>query len=169
MKKTILTAAAMLFLSVGAWAQKTMVVDSEKVFKSIAGYNTAITQLDELAKTYQTKVDEAYDQLETMFNNYQSRKATMSAAQRQETEQKILKNEQDVQKYQEETFGENGTLMKKRIEMLKPYQDKVFKAIGDYAAANGYDIVLDIAANPAVLYYNPACDMTQKIIEFVKK
>ncbi len=169
MKKTIFTAAAMLLLSVGAWAQKTMVVDSEKVFKSIDGYNTAISQIEELSKTYQAKVDEAYDQLETMFDNYQNRKASMTAAQRQESEQKILKNEQEVQKYQEETFGENGTLMKKRIEMLKPYQETVFKAISDYAAAAGYDIVIDIAANPAVLYYNPACDMTQKIIESVKK
>jgi len=169
MKKTILTAAAMLVLSTAAWAQKTMVVNSEKIFKSIDGYNSAITELDELAKTYQTKVDEAYDQLETMFNNYQSRKASMSAAQRQESEQRILKNEKEVQKYQEETFGENGTMMKKRIEVLKPYQDKVFGAITAFAQKEGYDIVLDIASNPAVLYYNPTCDMTQKIIESIKK
>ncbi len=169
MKKTILTAAAMLVLSTAAWAQKVMVVNSEKVFKSIDGYNTAITSLDELAKSYQSKVDEAYDQLETMFNNYQNRKSSMTAAQRQESEQRILKNEKEVQKYQEDTFGENGTMMKKRIEMLKPYQDQVFGAISEFTRKEGYDIVLDIASNPAVLYYNPACDMTQKIIESIKK
>lgn len=161
-------AVSMLIFSTAAWAQKIMVVDSEKVFKSIDGYNTAISQLDELAKSYQQKVDEAYDQLETMFNNYQSRKTAMTAAERQQTEERILNGENEIKKYQEETFGEDGTLMKKRIEMIKPYQEKVFGAINSYAEAGGYDIVLDIASNPAVLYYNPALDMTQKIIDSIK-
>ncbi|UKI40097.1 MAG: OmpH family outer membrane protein [Alistipes putredinis] len=80
------------------------------------------------------------------------------------------KNEQEVQKYQEETFGEKRHSDEKNASRCSnPIRRRFFKAISDYAAAAGYDIVIDIAANPAVLYYNPACDMTQKIIESVKK
>lgn len=168
MKKTILLAIAAMTLSTAAWAQKTMVVDSEKIFKSMSGYNEAIQQLDELADSYQKKVDEAYDQLETMFNNYQSRKSSMTAAERQSTEERILNGESKIEQYQKEVFGDEGTLMKKRIETIKPYQDKVFAAIAAYASASGYDIVLDLASNPTVLYYNPDCDATQKIIETLK-
>lgn len=53
MKKFLLS-CAVLFLAVGgAYAQSYIFVNSEKVFKSQNDYNTAIQQLDDLAKQYQ--------------------------------------------------------------------------------------------------------------------
>ena len=36
-----------------AYAQNYMIVDSEKIFKSIDAYNTAIKDLDKMAEDYQ--------------------------------------------------------------------------------------------------------------------
>ena len=64
MKKFLLS-CAVLFLAVGgAYAQSYIFVNSEKVFKSQNDYNTAIQQLDDLAKQYQKNVDDAYQTLE---------------------------------------------------------------------------------------------------------
>ena len=40
-------------------------------------------------------------------------------------------------------FGVDGELFKKRQELVKPVQDKVYQAIADVAAAGGYDIIFD--------------------------
>ncbi len=169
MKKTVLILAAMLTMSAGtALAQNYMVVDSEKVFKSIASYNTALEALDAEAENYQKQVDDAFNQLETMFNDYQSRKASMTAAERQQTEQRIVNRENEITKFQEEVFGDEGTIMKKRIEQIKPIQDRVFAAISKYAEQKGYDIVIDLASNPTILYYKPSVDATAEIIAIVK-
>ena len=50
MRRLLLTIVAAVMAFGAASAQKYFVVDSEKIFKSIDAYNSAITELDELAK-----------------------------------------------------------------------------------------------------------------------
>ena len=152
-----------------ASAQKYCVIDSEKIFKSVEAYNKAMTQLDELGNAYQTEVDNKYKSIESLYNNYMAQKNNLSVSTRTSIEQQILQKEQEAQKYQQEVFGENGTLMKKRVELIKPIQESVFAAIEKYAKANGYDLVLDKASNASILYLNTAIDQTEKIIEELKK
>lgn len=169
MKRVILTALFALATLGIASAQKYCVIDSEKVFKSLDEYNKAMTQLDELGKAYQTEVDNKYKSIETLYNNYMAQKAALSAQARQSIEQQILAKEEEVQKYQQEVFGDEGALMKKRIELIKPIQTKVFTAIELYAKANGYDLVLDKASNASILYYGSTIDHTAQVIEQLKK
>lgn len=169
MKRTILTAILALATIGLASAQKYFVIDSEKVFKSLAEYNSALTKLDELGKEYQTEVDNRYKSIESLYNNYMAQKNSLSTTARTTIEQQILNKEEAVQKYQQEVFGENGTLMKKRVELIKPIQEKVFAAIEKYAKANGYDLVLDKASNASLLYFNSTIDHTTQIIEELKK
>lgn len=169
MKRVILTALFALATLGIASAQKYCIIDSEKVFKSLDEYNKAMTQLDELGKAYQTEVDNKYKSIETLYNNYMAQKAALSAQARQSIEQQILAKEEEAQKYQQEVFGDEGALMKKRIELIKPIQTKVFAAIELYAKANGYDLVLDKASNASILYYGSTVDHTAQVIEQLKK
>lgn len=168
MKKSIIFALVLVFMGMTASAQKTMVVNTEKVFSAVAAYNDALETLDKLGQQYQKTVDDAYEQIETMFNDYQQQKAYLSNESRASREKAILDREQEVMDYQERMFGQEGELMKKRVELVKPVQDRVFGMINSYAQSNGYDLVLDIAGNPTVLYYNPSADKTEEIIKLVK-
>ena len=139
MKRIIFTAMFALATLGIASAQKYCVIDSEKVFKSLDEYNKALTTLDELGKSYQAEVDNKYKSIESLYNNYMAQKSALSVSTRQTIEQQILQKEEEAQKYQQEIFGENGKLMNKRVELIKPIQTKVFAAIEEYAKANGYD------------------------------
>ena len=75
MKKMVLTLALVL-VGAAAMAQNCIVVNSEKVFKSIAAYNTAIEELDNLAKNYQEWVDAKFEEVEKLYNSYQQQKST---------------------------------------------------------------------------------------------
>ena len=167
MKKAFLILASLVFGMGAALAQNYMVVDSEKVFKSIDAYNKALAEGEADAQRYQKQVDDAFDQLEQAFNTYQQRKASMNAADRAAEEQRIVAREEEIKKFQSDTFGEEGTVFKKRVGLIKPIQDRVFAAIEKYAADHGYDIVLDIASNPTVLYYKPSVNHTDAIIAIV--
>ena len=169
MKRIILTVMFALATLGIASAQKYCVIDSEKVFKSLDEYNKALTTLDELGKAYQAEVDSKYKSIESLYNNYMTQKNNLSATARASVEQQILQKEEEVQKYQQEVFGDEGTLMKKRIELIKPIQEKVFGAIELYAKANGYDLVLDKASNASILYLNNSIDHTAQVIELFKK
>ena len=150
-------------------AHNYRIVNSEKIFKSLDNYNQAITSLDELAKQYQSQVDAKYEEIEKLYNTYQSQKQSLSAATRQARENEIITKEQEAQEYQESLFGQEGELMKKRIELIQPIQEQVFGAIESYAKEVGADMVLDSSNNPTLLYNNPAIERTQQVIDALKK
>ena len=168
MKRLILIAVFVLTTGTLA-AQNYIIVNSEKVFKSIDAYNTALSTLDKLAEQYQDMVDAKFAEVETLYNNYMNQKASLTAATRQTRANDILAKEKAAQEYQETLFGNDGTLMKKRIEMIEPIQKQVFSAIEAYAKQVGADVVLDSANNPTLLYSNPSVDRTQQVIDVLKK
>ena len=168
MKRLILIPAFVLSAGTLA-AQNYIIVNSEKGFKSIDAYNTALSTLDKLAEQYQDMVDAKFAEVETLYNNYMNQKASLTAATRQTRENDILAKEKAAQEYQETLFGNDGTLMKKRVEMIEPIQKKVFSAIEAYAKQVGADVVLDSANNPTLLYSNPSVDRTQQVIDVLKK
>ena len=169
MKRLLLTIALMLGIATVASAQNYAVVNSEKIFKSIESYNAAITELDKLANDYQAEVDKKFEEVETLYNKYMERRAELNAASQQATEQKILEMEQEASKYQESIFGTDGTLMKRRLEMIQPIQKLVFATIEEYAKLKGFDMIIDISQNATMLYYSPKADHTQAVIDMLKK
>ncbi len=152
-----------------ASAQNCIIVNSEKVFKSIDAYNTAIAALDKLAEGYQQQVDARFAEIETYYNNYMEQKASMSANMRQSRENAILALEKEATEYQQSLFGQEGELMKKRIEMIAPIQKQVFAAIEAYAKQAGAAVVIDSSNNPTLLYADPAAERTQEVIAALKK
>ncbi len=168
MKKAILVLTALIAGIGAAAAQNYMVIDSKKVFESIPDYTKATAEIEADAKNYQKQIDDAFNVLETNFNNYQGAKAAMTAADRAATEQRIVNRENEITKFQEEVFGEKGAIAQKREKLLKPIQERVSAAIAKYATEKNFDIVLDISAGAGVLWHKPAVDATDAIIAIVK-
>ena len=169
MKRLIIMAIISVMTLGSVSAQRYFVIDSEKVFKSLDEYNAAMTKLDELAKQYQAEVDKKFQGIEMLYNSYMEQKNALSATTRASIEQRILNEEKQAQAYQESIFGNEGTLMKQRIELIKPIQTKVFGVIELYAKVNGYELVLDKASNTSLLYVGNAVDHTAQIIEALKR
>ena len=93
MKRLILTLALALGAAGFAAAQNYIVVNSEKVFKSIDKYNAAIAELDRMANQYQQDVDAKFEAVESLYNAYMQRKASLTQASQQANEDNILKRE----------------------------------------------------------------------------
>lgn len=167
MKKLLLTVAALCLVSL-TYAQGYMFVNSEKIFKAITAYNVAMAQLEALGEQYQKNIDTAYGSIEELYNNYQTQKAYLSESGRAAREENIITSEREVAKYQEDVFGPEGEMMKKRIELIKPIQDRVFSAINAFAQQNGFTLVLDVTSNPGILYYSPVLDKTDELIKILQ-
>ena len=169
MKRLLLTAAAAVITILTAGAQNVVTVDSEKIFKSIAEYNEALKSLDQLGEQYQKQVDAKFEEVEALYNNYVNyQRAYLSESARTAREQEILGKEEEATKLQESLFGQEGELMKKRVALIQPIQQRVFAAIESYAKANGIDLVVDRAANPTVLFESDRIDRTQAILDLLK-
>ncbi len=168
MRRLFLAIVAVLFIAGVVSAQNYMVVDSEKIFKSLPEYNSALEQIETLSKSYQSAVDAKFKEVEQLYNSYIQQRASLSASMCQQVEQQILDLEAKATKYQESLFGTDGELMKKRMELIQPIQSKVFTAIENFSKQYGFDLVIDIAANPTVLYYSEKVNYTERVIEVLK-
>lgn len=168
MKKMIIALVAMVMTASIASAQNYMVIDSEKVFKSVEAYNNALEQIEKLATEYQVAVDNKFAEVESLYNTYMQQRASLSQNSQQQYEQLILQKEAEATEYQESLFGTDGTLMKKRLELIQPIQERVFDTIESFSKQYGYDLVIDIAANPTILYYSQKVDFTARIIDALK-
>lgn len=168
MKRVILALMAVMMTAGICSAQNYMVIDSEKVFKSISEYNKALESLETLAEDYQERVDAKFAEVENLYNSYMQRRASLSESARQQQEQLILQKEAEATEYQESLFGTDGELMQKRLELIQPIQQRVFSVIESFSKQYGYDLVIDISANPTILYYSTKVDFTDRIIEALK-
>lgn len=178
MKRIITILIATVAVCWGAAAQQSIaiannrlniaVVNSQKIYEAMDDYAAAIAELDSLATSYQNNIDEAYKKLEEMYNNYMVAKEGLSVDDQQSREQAIIDNEAKITKYQQSVFGADGIIAKKQDELITPFQEKVAKAMNDYAVANGLDLLIDLATT-SVPFYSEKIDVTDAIIKTIKK
>jgi outer membrane protein len=83
---------------------------------------------------------------------------------KKQKEDEILKKEKEAKELQKKRFGKDGDLFKKRQELVKPIQDKVYNAIEDVATKKSYSFVFDKAANVSILYADPKLDISDEIL-----
>ena len=164
MKKSFLVIVALLMFIGTAGAQKIGYINTESILSEIPAYTAAQSQLEALSDKYKAQIETELGKIETLYQNYQASRNSMSASQRQNAENEIISKERVVQEKQKIYFGEDGIMAKKAEELLAPIQKQVDKAIADVAKMGGYDLVIDLAAMQGVVYKNEALDVTQFVL-----
>lgn len=169
MKKGTLIIFALLLASVTMEAQRFCYVDVETILESVDDYKTAQAKLDQFASKWNQEVAQKYQEIEQLYSKYQADKVLLSEKAQKEREDEIIQKEQEARNFQKDKFGPEGELFKKRQELVKPIQDKVYSAIEEYAQKRGYDFILDRSSNASMLYANPELDKTEDIIQSIDK
>jgi outer membrane protein len=89
----------------------------------------------------------------------------LSPSQREERENAIVKKEEALREFEQDKFGVNGQLFKKRQELIKPIQSKISEAILKVAKNNGLDFIFDKSANMNILYSNIKYDRSGDVLD----
>jgi outer membrane protein len=66
---------------------------------------------------------------------------------------------------QKQRFGVDGELFKKRQELVKPIQDKVYNAVKAVADKGTYSVVFDKSSDLTMLYANSELDKSDAVLE----
>lgn len=146
-------------------AQKVAVVDINLILESLDDYKTAQTEVDKIAARWRQDIEQEFDKVKGMYNKYQAEQVLMSEEMRQQQEQEILTKEKDIREMQKAKFGPEGELFKKRQELIRPVQDKVYGLIESYANERGYDFIFDKSSSSGIIFANPQFDKTEDLIQ----
>ena len=163
--KSSLITLTLALLSFNASAQKFAYVDSEFILSQMPTYKSAQAELDELSKQWQSEVDQKFEEIDKMYKKYQAEKVLMTKDMQTKKENEIIETERAAKKLQNSKFGYDGELFKKRAELIKPTQDKVYEAINKVARENGLDFIFDKSGDMLMLVSNPKYDRSGEVLE----
>jgi len=154
----------LLGLNQKAFAQKFAYVDTEYILDMLPEYKSAQKQLDLIAETWQKEIETKQAEIDKMRKDYQAEQILLTEEMRKKKEAEIAAKEQDLKEFTNKKFGYEGDLFKKRQELIKPIQDKVFNACQKIAKQSALDFIFAKSAEFIMMYSNARYDKSDEVL-----
>lgn len=167
MKKIISILALITLSAFTVNAQKIGYVDTDHILNSIPEYKAAQTEIDKLSVDWQKEIEAKYSEIDKLYKAYQADAILLTDDMKKKRENEIINKEKEVKELQKQRFGVDGELFKKRQELVKPLQDKVYSAVKAVAEKSGLAIILDKAGQVSILYANTKYDKSDDVLTYL--
>jgi outer membrane protein len=139
-------------------------VSTDAIMKQLPDAQDAQKQLDQIVVDWQAELNKMQQDWQKKYDEYEKRKLIMTEQRRADAEKEMHDLDSKIADYRNKRFGQNGDLFGKQNELMKPVQDRVFKAIQDVAVEEGYDYVFDKSGEILLMYANTKYDLTPKVL-----
>lgn len=163
--KQMLLAAAFLVCGFVAGAQRYAIIDTKFILDRMPEYKEAQRQLDEVAATWQKEIDGQQQELDKMYRDFEAEQVMLTDELKKKREDQLFLKEKNLRELQRKRFGFEGDLFKKRQELVKPVQDRVFNAVQKLAVARGYDFILDKSEGITVIFADPKLEKSEDVLK----
>jgi outer membrane protein len=146
-------------------AQKFAYVDTEYMLDNMPEYKSAQQQLDRISVQWQKEIEAKFAEIDKMYKDFQAESVLLTDEMKKKREEEIIEKEKAAKELQKQRFGKDGDLLKKRQELIKPLQDKIYNAIKEIAATKNYAVVFDKSSDLTMLFTNPKYDISDEVLE----
>ncbi len=167
MKKIFLTALVIVFSTAISFSQKIGYVDSDYILSKIPEYKAAQSEMDKTSVDWQKEIEAKYSEIDKLYKIYQAESVLLTDDMKKKRENEIINKEKEVKELQKSRFGVDGELFKKRMELVKPIQDKVYSAVKQVAERSGLAFIFDKAGQISMLYTNNKYDKSEDVLTFM--
>jgi outer membrane protein len=167
MKKIALIIVVVLSFGWVANAQRYAIIDSRYILQKIPEYQEAQKKLDTLSILWQKEIDQKQFELDKMQKDYEAEEVMLSDDLKKKREDELYNRQKEIRDLQTERFGYQGELFKKREELIKPIQDRVYNAIQKLAVEKSYDFILDKSGGITVIFADPKLDKSDDVLRYM--
>ena len=167
MKKIIFLAFIVCAFALAGHAQRYAIVDTKYILGKMPEYAEAQKKLDQASEQWQKEIDDKQEALNKMYKEFEAEQVMLSDDLKKKREDEIYNREKEVRDLQRKRFGFEGDLFKKRQELVKPIQDKVYNAIQKIAINRMYDFILDKSEGITVIFADPKLDKSDDVLKLL--
>ncbi len=171
MKKLTLLLSLVLLIHQNIGAQsgtaKFGYVDTDYILSQIPEYKAAQSELDKTSLQWQKEIDAKYAEVDKLYKAYQADAILLTDDMKKKRENEIINKEKEVKELQKQRFGVDGELFKKRQELVKPIQDKVYNAIKVIAEKSALGFIMDKSGQVSLLYANSKYDKSDDVLVYL--
>lgn len=165
MKKFFLVVCSLWLTAFAAQAQRYAIIDTRYILDKMPEYKQSQKQLDDIAADWQKDIDSKQAELNKMYKDYDAEQVMLSDDLKKKRGDQLFQKEKDLRDLQRKRFGFEGDLFKKRQELIKPIQDKVYNAVQKIAVQRGYDFVLDKSEGITIIFADPKLDRSEDVLK----
>ncbi|MEO6538059.1 MAG: OmpH family outer membrane protein [Ferruginibacter sp.] len=165
MKKILVVAFGLLMISFCATAQRYAVIDSKYILDKIPEYKESQKKLDQFSELWQLELDQKQAAMDKMYKDYDAEQVMLPDALKKKREDELFNKEKELRDLQRKRFGFEGDLFKKRQELIKPIQDRVYNAVQKLAVEKQYDFILDKSEGITVIFADPKLDKSDDVLK----
>jgi outer membrane protein len=165
MKKILLIIMSFLGFPFSNHAQRWAVLDTKYILNKMPEYKDAQKLLDQTSELWQKEIDDKQATIDKMNKDFESEQVMLTDTLRKKREDQLFNMTKEVRDLQRRRFGFEGDLFKKRQELIKPVQDKVYNAIQKIAVNRLYDIILDKSEGITVIFSDPKLDISEEVLK----
>lgn len=141
----------------------TVYVNSDTLYSKYNYAKDVNNALEAKLKGAQSDMQSKTDAFQREVVDYQKNQATMPADQRQVTEQRLQREQQQLQGYQQNASAQ---LQQDKATQYDKVYDKVDDFVKQFAKQNGYKLVLTYSKNvQTVIYGDPSLDVTAQVVK----
>lgn len=157
--------AVCILLTLGTYAQRYACVNTEYILSNMPEYANAQQEIEDLSIQWQKEVEAKFRIVDKMYKAFQAESVLLPDELKAKKENEIITAEKEAKEIQKQRFGNNGDLVKKRAELIKPIQDKIYNAIEKVAQEKNYQFVFDKSAGATILYVDAKADISDQILK----
>jgi outer membrane protein len=165
MKKLFLIVLGFLSISVSGFAQRYAVIDTKYILNKLPEYKEAQKKLDLFSEQWQKEIEGKQAELDVLYRNFEAEQVMLSDQLKKKREDELFIKEKELRDLQRRRFGFEGDLFKKRQELVKPIQDKVYNAVQKLAATRQYDLILDKSEGITIIFADPKLDKSDDVLK----
>lgn len=152
LKNLLLASAIILVCSFNTQAQsKVAHINTQELVESMPEMKSAKSELEKLAKTYETDIQAMATELQNKIKQYDAESSTKTDEENGKRLQEVQSMEQSIRQYQAQAQQD---LQKKELDLLKPITEKAKNAILKVGNAQGFDYILDSSQGQGVIMAN---------------
>ena len=146
-------------------AQRYAVIDTKYILQKLPEYKAAQQKLDQFSEQWQQEIDRNSAELDKMYKNFDAEQVMLSDELKKKREDELFNKDKELRDLQKRRYGYEGDLFKKRQELIKPIQDKVYNAIQKLAVTKLYDFILDKSEGITVIFADPKLDKSDDVLK----
>ena len=165
MKKLLLSAVLAVMAVYCVQGQKYAYVNTEYILQNIPEFVKAQEEIDNLSIEWQAEIENLFAEIDALYKQYQNDAPLLTQDMKNRRENEIIAKEKAAKDLQKKRFGVDGDLFKRRQEMIRPIQDKIYTAIEKRAKQKQYTFVFDRSDNSSIMYADPRNDLSNDILK----
>ncbi|MBT31842.1 MAG: hypothetical protein CMO01_19465 [Thalassobius sp.] len=140
-------------------------INSDYVLKKMPEYQDVLNELENFEGMWKHNFDSLNLQLDSLNDAFKKDEVYLTSEMKDIRVKEIDKKKEEVRKFQVDKYGPEGEVFTKRLELLKPLQDKIYESTEKVAQEKNVHFIFDKTDDHSMFYVNPIYNYSDYVLE----